>query len=138
MSQDFCFYKQKIFSEKVCQTFSYEEVNFSLKALLKKRDLEEEELRNSLFEEVEINSILISAYDKKVEKLLTKSLFLSPQSRFFMVNKKILSAIQSIVESQQKELKKSNGLTDKLSQMSTDYATLMNLFDKKLLFVNLQ
>jgi len=138
MSQDFCFYKQKIFSEKVCQTFSYEEVNFSLKALLKKRDLEEEELRNSLFEEVEINSILISAYDKKVEKLLTKSLFLSPQSRFFMVNKKILSAIQSIVESQQKELKKSNGLTDKLSEMSTDYATLMNLFDKKLLFVNLQ
>lgn len=138
MSQDFCFYKQKIFSEKVCQSFSHEELASSLKVLLKKCDLEEEELRNSLFEEVEISSIFISAYDKRIEKILTKNLFLSPQSRFFMVNKKVLSIIQAIVESKQKELKNSDNLTDAFSQLSTDYLALENLFEQKLLFVNLQ
>lgn len=139
MSQDLCFYRQKILSKEICQNFTHEEINSCLKALLKKHSLEDDEtLRDKLFEEVEISSIFISAYDKKIEKLLTKSLFLSPQSRFFMVNKKVLSAIGTIVESKQKEMKKSDNSTDELSQLSKDYSTLGSLFEKKLLFINLQ
>ena len=139
MSQDLCFYRQKIFSEEICQNFTHEEINSCLKTLLKKHSLEEDEtLRDKLFEEIEISSIFISAYDEKIEKLLTKSLFLSPQSRFFMVNKKVLSAIHTIVESKQKETKGSSNSTDELSQLSTDYSTLEDLFDKKQLFINLQ
>ena len=139
MSQEFCFYRQKIFSETICQNFTHEEINSCLKTLFKKHSLEDDEtLRNKLFEEVEINSISISAYDKKIEKLLTKNLFLSFQSRFFMANKKILSAIHAIVESKQKEMEGSNSSTDELSQLSTDYLTLEDLFDKKQLFINIQ
>ena len=137
MSQDLCFYKQKIFPEQVCQVFTHKEVHSALKALLKNRDLEEE-LRRTLFEEVDNSSIFISAYDKRVEKLFTSRLFLSPQSRFFMVNQKILSVIHTVVESKKEELKNSHASSEELAQLSTDYSTLVDLFDKKLLFVNLQ
>lgn len=139
MSQDLYFYRQRILSVDICQDFTHEQIDSCLKALLKEHKLEEDEaLRNKLFEEVEINSISISAYNKEIEKFLTEEdLYLSPQSRLFMVNNKILSAIHGIVKSKQKEMEQSNKI-EKSNKLSTDYSTLEDLFNKKQLFINLQ
>ena len=111
----------------------------AIKALLKNSNLEEDEqLRNELFEEVEINSLFISAYDERVEKLLTKNLFISPHSRLFMVSQKIWSTIEKLIENRQKELKATTDQANELSQLSKDYSSLKELFDKKLLFINIQ
>ena len=139
MTQEFYFYKQKIFAEEISQKFSHEHVSSAIKALLKNSNLEEDEqLRNELFEEVEINSLSISAYDNKVEKLLTKNLFISPHSRLFMVSQKIWSTIEKLIEDRQKELKATTDQTNEFSQLSKDCSTLKELFDKKLLFINIQ
>jgi hypothetical protein len=135
MSQNLYFYKQKIFSEEVCRNFSHDEINSSVKALLKKHDLEEDEdLRNIIFEELEPNLILISAYHKSIEKFLTKTRFVSPKSKFFMINPKILTVIEKVVKSQEK----SDYSENQTSQVLDDLSILKELCEKKLLFVNIQ
>jgi outer membrane receptor for monomeric catechols len=135
MSQNLYFYKQKIFSEEICRNFTHDEINSSVKALLKKHDLEEnEDLRNAIFEELEPNLILISAYHKSIEKFITKTRFISPKSKFFMVSNKILAAIEKVVQSQEK----SNYSESQTSQVFDDLSTLKELCEKKLLFINIQ
>ncbi len=150
MSQEFYFYKQKIIPEKIAQFFTSAEVQSSIKALLKNRDLEREEtLRDNLFEEVEVFSISISAYNQEIDELLKETEFIPSQSRRFMMTEKILSAIKTIIESQLGKLQKakeSQSKTDpkhdeisrEISQLEKDYAKLEKLFKKNLLFVNLQ
>lgn len=150
MSQEFYFYKQRIIPDKIAQVFTAEEVQSSIKALLKNRDLEREEtLRDNLFKEVEVFSISISAYEPEIDKLLNETEFIPSQSRRFMMNEKILSAIKTIIESQLIQLKKDkkplkknepkhDEISMKISQLKKDYAQLEKLFKKNLLFVNLQ
>ena len=136
MSQDLYFYQQQIISEKICRNFTHKEINSAVKSLLKNYDLEENEnLRNEIFKELEPNLINISAYDKSIEKFIKKpTIFVTPKSRFFMVDSKILAAIESIVMSEEK----SNRSKDMTIQISNDLSILKDLFDKKLLFINLQ
>ncbi|MFE1746896.1 hypothetical protein [Coleofasciculus sp. H7-2] len=107
MAQDLYFYKQKIFSKKVARLFSQEELHSAVKALLANRDLEDDtKLRGELFEEVLID-FDVSAYEKEIKKLLeTDTEFISPQSRRFMMNKKIWSVIQKIVLSKYSGIEK--------------------------------
>lgn len=135
MSQDLCFYQQQIISEKICRNFTHKEINSAIKLLLKNYNLEENEnLRNEVFKELEPNLINISAYDKPIEKLIKKPTSLIPKSRFLMVNSKILAAIESIVTSKEK----SSRSEDMTIQISKDLLILKDLFEKKLLFINLQ
>jgi hypothetical protein len=136
MSQDLYFYQQQIIPEKICRNFTHEEINSAVKSLLKNSNLEENEnLRNEIFKELEPNLINISAYDKSIEKLIQKpTKFVTPKSRFLMVDSKILAAIESIVMSEEK----SNRSEDMTIQISKDLSILKDLFDKKLLFINLQ
>lgn len=150
MSQDLYFYKQKIIPGKIAQFFTSEEVQSSIKALLKNRDLERDEvLRDNLFEEVEVFSISISAYNQEIEELLNEIEFIPSQSRLFMMNEKIWSAIKKNQKLQIDKLQKSQESQSKndpnykknlqeISQLKKDYAKLEKLFKKKLLFVNLQ
>jgi hypothetical protein len=150
MSQDFYFYKQKIIPDKIAQFFTQEEVQSSIKALLKNQNLEREEtLRDNLFEEVEVFSISISAYNQEFDKLLNETEFIPSQSRRFMMNEKTWSAIKKIIESQlgklksTKKIQKKNGqrydeISRDISQLKKDYGKLEKLFKKNLLFVNLQ
>ena len=136
MSQDLYFYQQEIISEKVCRNFTHKEINAAIKSLLKSYDLEENEnLRDEIFKELEPNLINVSAYNKSIEKFTKKrTIFVTPKSRFFMVDSKILAAIESIVMSEEK----SNCSEDMISQISNDLLILKDLFNKKLLFINLQ
>jgi len=150
MSQDLYFYKQKIIPEKIAQSFTTEEIHSSIKALLKNRDLEEEEnLHNVLFEEIEVFSISISSYDKKFEELLKDTEFIPLQSRRFMMNNKFMSTIETIVSSKISELENARNsqkktkqntsiLSKEISQLKRDLSKLEKLFNKNLLFVNLQ
>jgi hypothetical protein len=136
MSQDLYFYQQQIIPEKICRNFNHKEINSAIKSLLKNYDLEENEnLRNEIFKELEPNLINISAYNKSIEKIIKKpTIFVTPKSRFIMVDSKILAAIESIVMSEGK----SNHSEDMSIQISNDLSILKDLFDKKLLFINLQ
>ncbi len=150
MSQDLYFYKQKIIPVKIAQSFTFEEIHSSIKALLKNRDLEEEEnLRDNLFEEVELLSPSISAYNQEIDELLKTTEFIPSHSRRFMINENIWSAIKLIVESklselqnekkrQKKNTKEWREISIEISQLKRDYAKLEKLFKKNLLFVNLQ
>ncbi len=136
MSQELYFYQQEIIPEKICRNFTHKEINAAIKSLLKNYDLEENEnLRNEIFKELEPNLINISAYDESIEKFTKKpTIFVTPKSRFFMVDSKILAAIESIVMSEGK----SNRSEDMNIQISNDLSILKDLFDRKLLFINLQ
>jgi uncharacterized protein (UPF0305 family) len=140
MTQDLYFYKQKIFSEEVAQLFSQEEVHSAVKALLHKRDLEEEtELRDNLFEEVDLSDFEVSAYNKEIQQLLESDTeFIPPQSRRFMMNKKIWSAVQKIVWSKYSEIEKNKDepsvtdskLDDKLRELCQQLKSQPNMDNK--------
>lgn len=139
MSQDLYFYRQKIINKESCDIFSYEEIAASIKVLLENRDLEEEKLQKSLFDEVKADCIEISAGEEDLEKFWNdERLRLSRNSRFFIVNEEIFSAIEAKVKSQEKKLNKSNILSKRASQLYADFSIIKQLFDEKLLFVNLQ
>jgi hypothetical protein len=156
MAQDLYFYKQKIISEEVAKLLSKEEVENAIKTLVTTRDLEEDtKLRENLFEEVK-SIIDISAYSKGIEELLEKEEieFIPPDSRRFMMNKKIWSVIQNIFLEKYKEIEnsKKTNMTTKTKideqinqllnsqafQLLKDYSILEELFKKNLLFVNIQ
>jgi acyl carrier protein phosphodiesterase len=150
MSQDLYFYKQKIIPQKIAKCFTSEEVHSSIKALLKNRYLEQQEaLRDNLFEEVEVYSFTISAYNQEIEELLKETEFIPSKSRRFMMNEKIWSAIKIIVDSkiaalqnikrsQSKNDAKYGEISRDISQLKKDYKKLEKLFNNNLLFVNLQ
>ncbi len=120
------------------------------------KNLEEDtKLREKLFEEVE-SIIYISAYTKGIEELLEKEKieFIPPDSRRFMMNEKIWSVVQNNFFDKYKEIEnsKKTNMTTKTKideqinqllnsqsfQLLKDYSILEELFNKNLLFVNIQ
>ena len=155
MAQDLYFYRQKIISEELSQLLSKEEVENAIKTLLSKTNLEEDtKLRDNLFEEVE-SIIEISSYNKEIKEILEKEIeFISSESRRFMMNEKIWLIIKKIVLNKYNEIdeiKKSDIATktkidEQIKQLQNsqtfqilkDYSILEELFNKNLLFVNIQ
>jgi hypothetical protein len=138
MSQDLHFCKQMIFREEILQEFTHDQINSTMKSLLKERNLEEDtNLRNKFFEEIEIYSFSISGYDDKIEKILKESVFLSLDSRLLMVTESLWQAIKTIVEDKEKELQSNHDKEESLSQCKQDYSNIKELFDKKLLCINI-
>jgi len=155
MAQDLYFYRQKIISEELAQLLSKEEVENAIKTLLSKTNLEEDtKLRENLFEEVE-SIIEISSYNEEIKEILEKEIeFIPSESRRFMMNEKIWLIIKKIVLNKYNEIdeiKKSDIATktkidEQIKQLQNsqafqilkDYSILEELFNKNLLFVNIQ
>ncbi len=155
MAQDLYFYRQKIISEELAQLLSKEEVENAIKTLLSKTNLEEDtKLRENLFEEVE-SIIEISSYNEEIKETLEKEIeFIPSESRRFMMNEKIWLIIKKIVLNKYNEIdeiKKSDIATktkidEQIKQLQNsqtfqilkDYSILEELFNKNLLFVNIQ
>jgi len=156
MAQDLYFYRQKIISEEVAQLLSEEEVESAIKTLLATKNLEEDiKLREKLFEEVE-SIIEISANTEGIKELLdNKEIeFIPPDSRRFMMNEEIWLVIQKKFLEKYREIENSkktntttktkNGeqinqlLNSQAFQLLKDYSILEELFQKNLLFVNIQ
>ncbi|BAZ21221.1 hypothetical protein NIES4073_20990 [Kalymmatonema gypsitolerans NIES-4073] len=153
MSQELCFYKQKILTDSAIKILSKEEIYEAVKASLAKRNLDHEtDVRERLFQEVELAQLEISAYYPKIETLLEDIKFIA-QSRFFMMNENIWIAIKVYIISQY--LKTNNGIkidienSNKIDQLikklkqqnpkiSDDYSKLNKLYKKNILFVNIQ
>lgn len=155
MSQDLYFYKQKILTDSATKIFSEEEIYEAIKASLAKRNLDNEtSVREQLFQEVELESLQINAYFPEIDTLLEKNInFISPQSRFFMMNENMWIAIKGYIISNyiktdnsiKIDTENSNNidqLIKKLKQLnpeiSHDYSNLNKLYNKKMLFVNIQ
>ena len=155
MSQDLYFYKQKILTDSATKILSEEEIYEAIKASLAKRNLDQEtSVREQLFEEVELDSLQISAYYPEINTLLEKDIkFINPQSRFFMINENMWMAIKSYIISDY--IKTDNDikippensneidqlikkLENKNPEINHDYSKLKNLYNKKMLFVNIQ
>jgi hypothetical protein len=155
MAQDLYFYRQKIISEELAQLLSKEEVENAIKTLISKTNLEEDtKLRENLFEEVE-SIIEISSYNEEIKETLEKEIeFIPSESRRFMMNEKIWLIIKKIVLNKYNEIdeiKKSDIATktkidEQIKQLQNsqtfqilkDYSILEELFNKNLLFVNIQ
>ncbi|MBD2777008.1 hypothetical protein [Iningainema tapete] len=156
MTQDVFFYRQKVLPEKISQLFSREEVYEAVKSLLAKKDLEKDsKLRKKLFEEVDLKLVQISAYSEEIDKLLTKEInFINQHSRFFMMNEKMWKAIKkeifclySTIETNQTvKYKSDSNIDEQLNELCQqnnflimiEYKILEELYNKNLLFVNIQ
>jgi hypothetical protein len=155
MAQDLYFYRQKVISEELAQLLSKEEVENAIKTLLSKTNLEEDtKLRENLFEEVE-SIIEISSYNEEIKEILEKEIeFIPSESRRFMMNKKIWLIIKKIVlnkyneidESKKSDIATKTKIDEQIKQLQNsqtfqilkDYSILEELFNKNLLFVNIQ
>ncbi|MBH8566789.1 hypothetical protein I8748_32360 [Nostoc sp. CENA67] len=155
MSQELYFYKQKILKDNAAKILSEEEIYEAVKVLLAKRNLDNESsVRDRLFQEVELESLQISAYSPEIETLLEKDIqFINPQSRFFMMNKNMWIAIKFYIishyikvnDGSKLDTENSNEidhLIKKLKQqnpeISHDYSKLNKLYNQKMLFINIQ
>ncbi|MEH1933649.1 MAG: hypothetical protein V7L14_07940 [Nostoc sp.] len=145
MSQNFQFYKLQVFSENTTQGFGENNVYESIKALLKGSEHISSEMKDEYFENVQLDSIDItySEFEKSnpgFEKNL-KYLYEPQKIVFFMVDHIIWSGIQEIVDNkikkqyQKKTKSKTAQRLNEISRISEDYNTLLNLFNRKLLFV---
>ncbi|MFS0513331.1 hypothetical protein ACEYW6_01120 [Nostoc sp. UIC 10607] len=145
MSQKFQFYKLQVFSEKTTQGFAENNVYESIKALFKGSEHISSEMKEEYFENVQLDSIDItySEFEKnnpEFDKDL-KYLYEPQKIVFFMVDHIIWSGIQEIVDNtiKKKYQKKTQSDTaqrlNEISRISEDYNILLNLFDRKLLFV---
>lgn len=151
MAQDLHFYKLKLFSEDYAAKVGPEKVNQSLEEFLEGEGLEgDDELKEKLYEEIEV-SIDLSASHEKIEKELPKN-YLS-NARCFLMTEGVMSAIEEIVkekvenklEPNAKEGKKSKSSDKQNSSWENlkdceelkDYFKLKELFKKNLLIVNI-
>ena len=98
MSQNLFFYEQSLFIKKTIKQFSHEEVDAAVRRILLSHSLEDEsELRESLFKDVEVSLIEISAYGDVMEDMLKIPDFFIPESRFFMVKSPEWKTIDSFI-----------------------------------------
>lgn len=154
MSQNLHFYKLKIFQEDLAAQFKRDEIDKTLKALLANRDLDgnDEELRERIFEEINVK-IDLSAYDSKIKEFFSnKELFVSPNSSIFLMTEEIWDAISECIfkecnkaeEKEQKPDAKNTAKKDDFKQrlerikpLLKDYFILDEFFKKNLLVVNI-
>ncbi len=128
MSQDFHFYKVKIFNEEAVQMLERSNISNAIKAIVEKEDLEgNEKLKEVLFEEIEV-SCEISGNDKRFEKALKKVEFLE-NSRYFIIEDEIFKILKVIIEDKIKE--------NRENKLEREYSNIKDIFDKKLLVANL-
>lgn len=128
MSQDFHFFKIKIFNQEGIQKFERSAIRDAIKTLVAKKDLEgDEKLKETLFEEIEV-SLEISGNDQKFEKALKKVKFLE-NSRYFIIEDEIFEKLKEVIEDKIKESKD--------NKLVSEYSKIKDIFDKKLLVANL-
>jgi len=135
MSQNLFFYEQSLFIKKTIKQFSHEEVDAAVRRILLSHSLEDEsELRESLFKDVEVSLIEISAYGDVMEDMLKIPDFFIPESRFFMVKSPEWKTIDSFIsDAIQPNLQKAE--EKKLLKKERD--KLRRIFNQKSLFVGL-
>lgn len=147
MSLNLHFYRITVFSEEVNQGFSRDNVYDSVKSLFKGGENYAAEFIEKYFETISLNSMFISA--SAIEKIIPKFpeklkyVFEPKFCAFFMIDQEIWSALEEIIEQNIrdnfKERKKAQ-TPDRLkenSEISSDYALLLELFKKNLLFGNI-
>jgi predicted RNA-binding protein with PIN domain len=147
MSKNLHFYRITVFSEEVTQGFSRDNVYESSKSLFKGGENYAAEFIEKYFETISLNSMFISA--SAIEKIIPKFseklkyIFDPKFGSFFMVDQEIWSALEKIIEQNIRDIfkeKKKAQLTDRLKEnyeISSDYALLLELFKKNLLFGNI-
>ena len=169
MSQNLHFYKLKIFPEDLAAQLKRDEIDKALKALLANYELDgkDEKLRERIFEEIEVD-IDLSGYEPKIKEFFSNpELFVSPNSRIFLMTEEIWAAISECIfeecnkaeaekEEQKSEAKNSNKKEkeksgaenaakkddfkqrlEPIKPLLKAYFILDELFNKKLLFVNI-
>jgi hypothetical protein len=148
MSQVLNFFKQQILDEDEAQKMNQKEVFAKIKSILDIYDVENEDevLQEVFFKQVIVPSIQISAYEERMEKLLSDVQFIPEESRRFMMNEKVWSVLEEIIYDQcrmitgEKKSKNDNKCSqnlDNLFKISQDFYTLKQLFKRHSLFVNI-
>lgn len=147
MSQNFHFYKTLIFSENSIQDFPLDNVYNSIKSLFSGCDSYAVEYIEKYFETIPLSSIFISA--NQIEEHIPgfskdlKYVFNPKKSTFFILDQKIWSGLEKIIEKKIRETfahKLNKNTADRLkytSELSGEYVQLSNLFQKKMLFASI-
>lgn len=145
MSLALQFHKLAVFSEGTTQDFPPENIHKSLKLLLRGTEEHSAEYVEKFFEPINFKYLQIDVsqlenFIPSFPKELKYPIFDPQKTTFFMMDRKIWSAIEQIVEARMKGyLEKKQKREDKLIKaagISKDYELLSNLFSEKLLFAN--
>ncbi|KKD36727.1 hypothetical protein [Limnoraphis robusta] len=145
MSQQLYFYKIKVFTGKVAESFEPQNISDALKALIGQSNLEEnDKLKEILFEEiVKINPVLHNL-DPDITQIFNENkVDFFENTGYFLMSDEILSAIGkrhgflSKTSNKNTKNKKENTYnterTEDHKQLKKDYKKLQDLFNKNLL-----
>ena len=145
MSQQLYFYKIKVFTGKVAQSFEPQNISDALKALIGQSNLEEnDKLKEILFEEiVKLNPVLHNLdpnitqifNENKIDFLENTGYFMMADEILLAIGKRhgFLSKTSNKNTKNKKENTYSTERTEDHKQLKKDYKKLQELFNKNLL-----
>lgn len=146
MSQQLYFYKIKVFTGKVAESFEPQNISDALKALIGKNNLEENDnLKEILFEEILNINPALHNLDPDITKIFNDNSKVNffENTGYFMMADEILSAIGkrhgflSKTSNKNTKTKKENTYnterTEDHKQLKKDYKKLQDLFKNNLL-----